>query len=250
MNALIGILFFLFGVIFGSFFNVVGLRLPKNENFLNDRSHCPSCKKQLRAHELIPILSFIIQGGKCRNCNAKISWKYPMIELLTGLLFLCSYLQIGLELELLTALLLVSMLIIIVVTDLAYMLIPNKVLLFFLPLFIVMRIIEPLDPWWFPIVGFILGFVMLALIILVSRGGMGGGDMKLFAVLGVVLGPWNLLLCFFLACLLGAIIGILLQLFKVIKRNQPIAFGPYIVVAALITYFYGESIILWYLNFL
>lgn len=250
MHVIVSVSFFLLGTIFGSFFNVVGLRLPKDESFINDRSHCPSCNKQLAAYELIPILSFILQGGKCRHCKANISYQYPFIELLTGLLFLYSYLQIGFSPELMTALLLVSMLIIILVTDLKYMLIPNNILLFFLPLFIVMRIIQPLDPWWLPIAGGLFGFIMLTLIIILSRGGMGGGDMKLFAVLGVVFGPGHLLVCFFLACLLGAIIGLLLLLFKVIKRKQPIAFGPYIAAAAIITYFHGDSFIQWYINLL
>jgi len=250
MGTLLVITFFLLGITFGSFFNVVGLRLPKNEPFSNDRSYCPSCKKQLKWYELIPVLSFFIQKGKCNNCKSKISWMYPAVELLTGFLFMYSYLQIGLEIELITALLLVSMLMIILVSDITFMLIPNKLLLFFLPLFILMRILHPLDPWWLAIAGAVLGFIMLALIIIISRGGMGGGDMKLFTVLGVILGPWKLLLSFFLACLIGAIVGILLILFKVIERRKPVAFGPYIVIAALISYFYGDTIIGWYIGLL
>lgn len=250
MELFIAVLLFLFGIVFGSFYNVVGLRTPKDEKFTNDRSYCPHCKKQLSAFELIPVLSYIMQRGKCRNCKTKISYIYPTIELLTGLLFVYSYFQIGLELELITALLFISMLMIILVTDITYMLIPNKILLFFLPLFIVMRIVVPLDPWWHPIAGFLLGFMMLALIIIASRGGMGGGDMKLFALLGIIIGPWELLLTFFLASLFGAVVGIALMIAKIIKRGEPIAFGPYIVAAAIIVYFHGETMINWYMNFL
>ncbi|WP_341457156.1 A24 family peptidase [Oceanobacillus zhaokaii] len=152
------------------------------------------------------------------------------------------------EWELITALLLVSMLMIILVSDVTYMVIQNKVLLFFLPLLIITRLIQPLDPWWSPIVGAIVIALILAIIILVSRGGMGAGDMKLFAVLGVVLGVEKVLLAFFLSCLLGAIIGMLLMVFKIIKRKQPVPFGPYIVLAALIAYFYGDLLIDWYLG--
>ncbi|WP_325034799.1 prepilin peptidase [Lentibacillus sp. Marseille-P4043] len=148
------------------------------------------------------------------------------------------------------ALLLMSMLIIIFVSDITYMLIPDKLLLFFLPLFIVMRYVEPLDPWWSAIVGALIGFAVIAIVILVSRGGMGAGDMKLFGVLGIVLGMQKVLLAFFLACVIGAFIGMLLLLFKVIERKQPIPFGPYIVVAAIVTYFYGDSLLNWYLNLL
>jgi len=250
MDTLFILLFFVFGITFGSFFNVVGLRVPKGETFANDRSYCPTCKNQLKWYELIPVFSFLIQGGKCRNCKSKISYMYPVVELLTGLLFVYSYMQIGWEIELITALLLVSMLMIILVSDLTYMLIPNKVLFFFLPFFMVVRMIQPLDPWWSSAVGAFVGFIMIAVIILVSKGGMGGGDLKLFVLLGVVLGTGKLLLTFFLACLIGAVIGGLLMLFKLVNHRQPIAFGPYIIMAALIAYFYGDGLIGWYLGFM
>ncbi|RLL47860.1 prepilin peptidase [Oceanobacillus piezotolerans] len=242
------ICFFTFGIVFGSFFNVIGLRTPKNEPFIHERSHCPSCKHQLSWYELIPLLSFIIQGGKCRHCKKRISLIYPAIELLTGVLFAISYMKIGFNLELVTALFLISMLMIILVSDITYMLIQNKVLLFFLPIFIVIRVFNPLTPWWSSIVGAAVGFGIIALIIIVSRGGMGAGDMKLFGVLGIILGTKYVLLAFFLSCLAGAVIGMLLLVTKIINRKQPVPFGPYIVFATLITYFYGDSLIDWYLS--
>lgn len=241
---------FVFGITLGSFFNVVGLRVPKKIPFANDRSYCPSCRKQLSWYELIPGLSFFLQLGKCRGCHQKISPIYPITELLTGLLFVLSFMMIGFEVELITALLLISMLMIIFVSDITYMLIPNKILLFFLPFFIIMRMIEPLDPWWSSIVGGTSAFLLLAVIIVVSNGGMGAGDMKLFGLLGIVLGLGKVLLTFFLASLLGAVIGMFLLFFKIIKRKQPIPFGPYIIVATIISYFFGDLIIQWYLQFL
>ena len=244
------IMLFLFGIIFGSFFNVVGLRLPKKIPFHHDRSFCPVCKQQLKWYELIPIFSFIIQGGKCRNCSAEISPIYPIIEMLTGLLFAFSYTQIGFQLELITALLFISMLMIIFVSDIAYMLIPNKILLFFLPFLIVLRILAPLTPWYDAIIGAIVGFGLIALIIIVSQGGMGAGDMKLFGVIGIVLGWKKVLLAFFIAAFLGAIIGGILMVVNKVKKKQPIPFGPYIVVGALVSYFYGEQILTFYLSLL
>ncbi|WP_010099166.1 prepilin peptidase [Ornithinibacillus scapharcae] len=242
------VLFFILGLIFGSFFNVVGIRVPQKKPFIHDRSECPHCHHKLAWYELIPVFSYMIQLGRCRNCKQKISFIYPMMELLTGVLFALSFIHIGLKIELLVALLLISLLIIIFVSDLKYMLIPNKVLVFFLPLFIILRIIEPLEPWWSPIAGAITGFVIIALIILVSRGGMGAGDMKLFFVLGIVLGIKNVLIAFFLSCLIGALIGMLLLLFKRIDRKQPVPFGPYIVIGTLLTYFYGDVLLNWYLS--
>src|SRR5699024_9764389 len=171
-------------------------------------------------------------------------------ELATGLLFLFSYIQLGFTLELITAFIFISMLMIIFVADLHYMLIPNKILLFFLPFLVIMRMLVPLDPWYNSIVGAVVGFGLLALIIIASNGGMGAGDMKLFGVLGIVLGLGSTLLTFFLASLIGAIIGIILKMRKKIGKRQPIPFGPYIVVAAIIAYFYGEKIIAFYLSFL
>lgn len=241
--------FFIFGAVFGSFFNVVGLRLPKKETFHDDRSYCPHCKTELTAIELIPVISYIIQCGKCRTCKEKISPLYPIVELATALLFLYSFIVFNLRIELVTAILLISLLMIVFVSDITYMVIPDRLLLFFLPLFIIMRIYEPLTPWYDSILGAIVGFGLVFIIIVVSRGGMGAGDMKLFGLLGIVLG-WKLtLLAFFLSAFIGAVIGGLLMLFKKVKRKQPIPFGPYIVVATLITYFFGEQILTYYLSF-
>src|SRR5699024_3857592 len=123
------------------------------------------------------------------------------------------------------------------VSDMTYMVIPNKILLFFLPFFILMRIISPITPWYDAIIGAIVGFLLIAFIILVSHGGMGAGDMKLFGVLGVVLGLKLTLLSFFMAAFLGALIGGIFMLVKKIKRKEPIPFGPYIVCGTLLSYF-------------
>ncbi|RYG74908.1 prepilin peptidase [Lentibacillus lipolyticus] len=250
MDNLLLFFFFLLGLIFGSFFHVVGLRVPQKQPFTNDRSLCPQCKHTLSWFELIPVLSYIFQQGKCRYCHERIGFLYPVIELTTGVLFACSYGKLGLSLELIIALLLMSMLIILFVSDLTYMLIPNSVLLFFLPLFIFMRMIQPLEPWWSPVAGAVTGIGILAIIIIISRGGMGAGDMKLFGVLGIVLGLTKTLLTFFLACLIGAVIGMTLLTFQVVHRKQAVPFGPYIAIAAVLAYFYGDGLVNWYVAIL
>lgn len=241
-------IFFLFGITFGSFFNVVGLRVPKRIPFVSDYSHCPSCEHRLHWHELIPVVSFLWQKGACRHCDVRISALYPSMELLTGLLFSYSYYIFGFQTELITAILFISLLVIISVSDIAYMLIPNKILLFFLPPLIIMRIISPLNPWYDMIIGAFLGFILIALIIIISKGGMGAGDMKLFFVLGIVLGWKQVLLTFFLASLIGTIFGLFLKCLQKLKRRQPIPFGPSIAIAAIISYFHGEMLLALYLN--
>lgn len=244
------IVFFVTGTVLGSFYNVVGLRVPKKIKFANDRSYCPTCQQQLRWFELIPIISYVIQLGKCRKCREKISPIYPVVEFFTGFLFAFSYYKIGFELELILMIILVSMLMILFVTDITYMRIPNKILLFFLPLIIIMRVISPLDPWYNAIIGAVVGYGLIALIIILSKGGMGAGDMKLLGVLGIVLGLGKVLLTFFVAALIGAIVGLTLRGLGKLNKKQPIPFGPYLIVATLFTYYYGDIVIDWYLSFI
>ncbi|MCM3224344.1 prepilin peptidase [Terribacillus saccharophilus] len=240
--------FNILGAVLGSFYNVVGMRVLEKKMFHSERSYCPNCKHQIKAFDLIPVISYIILRGKCRNCTQKISPLYPFTELVTGLLFGYSFYIIGLQWELVTAFVLVSMASILFVTDIRFMLIPNKILLFFLPLFIILRVITPLDPWWDSIIGATVAFVLLFLVILLSRGGMGGGDLKLFVVLGVVLGWKGVLLTLFLSSVIGAVVSLVLLSAKILKRKQAIPFGPYILLAALITYFHGDAMISWYIN--
>ncbi|MEQ6389143.1 prepilin peptidase [Bacillaceae bacterium S4-13-58] len=239
---------FIVGLILGSFFNVVGLRVPKQKSIIAPRSSCPTCHHTLTWKELIPVLSFLWQRGRCTNCKKKISSIYPVMELLTGVLFAFSYYVLGYGMEMFIALSLISLLHIITVSDLSYMIIPNKILLVFLVLFIFLRIITPLNPWYDAGMGFIAGLVLLLLIALVSRGGMGGGDIKLFAVLGIALGLKKLLLAFFLSAFLGATIGLIGLIVGLVKRKNPIPFGPFISMGALISYFYGTEIVNWYFS--
>lgn len=238
--------FLLLGLVFGSFFNVVGLRTPLKQAFSRDRSRCPHCEHVLLWYELIPVVSYLLLQGKCRYCRDGISPLYPVVEILTGILFAFSFFITGFHLELIISLLLVSMLVIIIVSDLTYMCIPDGVLLFFLPLFIAMRFMQPFDPWWSPFAGGLGVLLLIAAIILISRGGMGGGDMKLFGMLGIVLGIKKVMLAFFLACLFGGVIGMALLWFKIVQRGQAVPFGPYIVTAALVSYFYGDPLVGWY----
>lgn len=251
MTLLLYIYIFILGLVFGSFFNVVGLRVPNYESIVIPRSACPNCHHQLTPTELIPVFSYVFQKGQCKKCHNKISPIYPAMELLTAILFTISPLLVGWSKELIVALTVVSMLIIIVVSDIKYMLIPDKVLLFFAPVFIIERIFIPLDPWWSPILGAVIGFGLLLLIAVVSRGGMGGGDIKLFAVLGLVLGWKLVLLAFFMSTFLGAIFGLIGLVIKKVERGKPMPFGPYIAFGTIVTYFYGVELINWYsMNFL
>lgn len=240
----------LYGLVLGSFFNVVGLRVPLKKSIVAPRSACPTCGHQLRAYELIPVISYMIQKGKCRGCQSRISPIYPFMELLTGILFVTAPYFIGWSGELVVALTIISMFIIIIVSDINYMLIPDKILLWFAGIFLLERIIWPLTPWWDSLLGAAVGFVLLLIIALVSKGGMGGGDVKLYALLGFILGTKLVLLSFFLSTLFGAVIGGFALLFKIVKRRQPIPFGPFIAAGTLTAYYWGSELIDLYLNIL
>lgn len=245
---MITILLFLYGITLGSFYNVVGLRIPVGKSIVFPGSSCPTCGHKLRVWELIPVLSYFLQRGKCRGCQSRISPIYPSVEFLTGVLFATAPLVIGWNLELIIALTLISLFIIIFVSDLAYMIIPDKVLLVFAGIFLLERIFIPLTPWWDSVLGAVVGFVLLLVIALVSKGGMGGGDIKLFALIGFVVGIKTLLLSFFFSTLLGAVIGLIGMSLGFVKKGKPIPFGPFIAVGTLIAYYFGDSLVQAYLN--
>ncbi|MCM2531503.1 prepilin peptidase [Neobacillus pocheonensis] len=249
-NLLVYFYFLIVGITLGSFFNVVGLRVPLKKSIVAPRSACTTCGHQLKAFELIPVVSYIIQGGKCRGCKSRISPIYPIMELITGILFVTAPLLVGWSGELLVALSLISMFTIIVVSDIHYLIIPDKILIWFAGIFLLERIFWPLTPWWDSLLGAATGFLLLLLIAFVSKGGMGGGDVKLYALLGLVLGFKLVLLSFFLSTLYGAVVGGLALLFKIVKRRQPIPFGPFIAAGTLSSYYWGSEIIDLYLRFL
>ncbi|MGX1899976.1 prepilin peptidase [Thermolongibacillus altinsuensis] len=245
------VMVFIFSLLFGSFFNVVGLRVPKGESIVRPRSHCPSCERTLTAWELIPVVSYVVQKGKCRGCGVRISPLYPFVELSTAILFTISPLLVGWSKELVVSWTLISLLMIIFVSDVRYMLIPDKILLFFAPLFLLERLwLSPLAPWWDAFLGALVGFGVLFLIALISKGGMGGGDIKLFALVGLVLGIKMTLLAFFLSTLYGTIFGLIGMAIGKVKRGQPMPFGPAIVVGTLTAYFFGQSILKLYMQFI
>jgi leader peptidase (prepilin peptidase) / N-methyltransferase len=230
----------------GSFYNVVALRVPAKESLLNPPSHCPNCNTRLKARDLFPVISYLLSGGKCRYCGTRVSPLYPLGEAATGLLFLWVYLQFGLTGKGILGFILVSLAVIVTVADLKYMLIPNKVLLFFLPILLILVFLFPEGPLWHHLLGAVLGGAVLIPFVLL--GGMGAGDVKLFALLGVVIGFPNVILAFLMACLLGSVVGGLLMLLGIIKRKQPVPFGPWLAIGALISYGYGSHIIGAYLS--
>jgi len=234
------IMFFILGLVFGSFYNVVGFRLCNKESLVKPRSHCPKCNHVLKAGELIPVISYIIQGGRCRKCKAKISVFYPMIELFTGLLFSISYYSFGFSYDLLMALTLSSMFVIIVVTDLNYYIIPDEINIFFAVLIFIINILKFgfLGACKYLVFGAIMFLFMYLLMnfgnILFKEESLGGGDVKLIFALGMVMTPS----ISFVSIALSAFIALPASLIiYFINKERKLPYGPFLVLAFLLVYF-------------
>lgn len=253
MTFLFTLYLFLLGLACGSFFNVVGLRVPLGQSLVAPPSSCPSCGQRLAARDLVPVLSYALSRGRCRHCAAPVSALYPAGELAAGLLFVWAYLRFGLTAQGAIGALLASLAVIVTVSDIRYMRIPNKVLLAFAPVLLALRILYPGEhSILYYLLGALAGGGLLLAVALISRGGMGLGDVKLLAVIGLALGWPGTLLALMIGSLAGTIGGSI-QL-RADKRSgdgsarQPIPFGPYLALGALIAYGCGDALIDGYLN--
>lgn len=230
---------FIFGLLFGSFFNVVALRVPKKEGIVKGSSHCPKCKRKLRWYELIPVLSFVFQLGKCRGCKDKISYVYPIFELITGICFAASYYIFGFNLELIYALIIVSGLIIIIDSDYHYMIIPDRIIsLLFFGILIMGLIIFDLEEVGMKIVD--AGALFLIVFLIKQAGNyafkqesLGDGDIKLMTVVGFILGIPMSIIVIFLASFFA--LPVALYLLKS-KKQKILPFGPFLAGVAILLF--------------
>lgn len=243
-------LVFIFGLFLGSFYNVLALRLLKGESPVFPPSHCPHCGHRLGVRDLIPIFSYVFLRGRCRYCKARVSPIYLVGEGLTALSFYAVYKHVGWQWELLVGWLLASLLVLSLLTDLQEKLILDRITFPVLALLIALRFVIGEGPWWWYLSGGALGALILLLLAVASRGGMGGGDIKLYLAVGVALGPGLTLLSIVLSAFAGALVGGTLRLAGRIRRRQPIPFAPFIWFGAMAAYLYGTDLWQWYLNLL
>lgn len=237
MDVIMTIWFFIMGIIFGSFYNVIGLRIPKGQSIIFPASHCPNCNKKLGFFELIPIISYIFQKGKCKHCAQQISIIYPIFETVCGLLFALAYLSFGFSGELIIALTFISMLVIIVVSDSKYLIIPDSILLIFSVLLsIEISIFHGVDYLLIAIVNGVAAFLLMLGIktlgdFIFKKESMGGGDIKLMFVIGLVLSfPMSIFSIF-----LASFIGFPISLFYLKKSKEHIIpFGPLLATASIL----------------
>ncbi len=220
-----------FGLLIGSFLNVCIYRIPQKKSISYPPSSCPKCDTRLRALDLIPLLSYLFAKGKCRYCGERISPQYPIVEILNGLLYLLLYFKLGLGLMLIKYALFTSLLIIITFIDLKYQIIPDRLVVFGLIVgFIFNMLLSPRSSFVNGIIGLLIGGGLFLLIAIITKGAMGGGDIKLMGVLGFALGWKYILLISFLSFIIGAVISIVLLAFKIKGRKDFIPFGSYTIV--------------------
>lgn len=239
-------LVFLFGVVIGSFLNVLINRIPRKESFVKVPSHCESCGYRLQWYDLVPLFSYIFLGGKCRKCKAKISIQHPLIEGLNGLLYVLIFYKYGLSLETLLFCLLTSALIALSMIDFRTFEIPFGFNIFIFCLGVV-RLAFNLSDWKEYVIGFFIVSLFLELLVVLSKGAaMGGGDVKLMATCGFILG-WKLIL---FAFVVGLVSGSVIHVSRIIftKADRTLAFGPYLSIGVFSAIMWGDIFLRWYIG--
>lgn len=255
---------FVLGAVFGSFLSAFTYRVVRGKSVLKGRSYCPKCKKKISWYDNIPLLSYILLKGRCRNCGKIISLLYPLLELSSGFLFLgvflkainctrlcglcgndliCSWVNTNFILGYAVSLILVLVLISIFITDIEEMIIPDSIVFFGLFIFYIFYAAYfPSDLFRFLLSGFSAGSFLLFLHLLTLGKGMGLGDVKFAVFGGFILGPKLTITWLFLSFILGALIGLLLLAMKKAKFGKQIPFGPYLVISFIIVMFFGSGI--------
>jgi leader peptidase (prepilin peptidase)/N-methyltransferase len=243
---LLYIIIFLFGIVIGSFLNVCIYRIPAQEDIVKERSHCMSCGYQLAWYDMFPLFSYIALRGRCRKCKAKLSVQYPLVEGLNGIAYVLITFELGVNLESLLYCLLTSALIVLSVIDFRTYEIPLGINIFILALGLI-RVLTDIRNWQTYLVGLCAVSIVLAILYYATKGrAIGGGDVKLMAACGLLLGWKLIILAFLLGCVLGAVIHVIRM--KVSGSGHVLALGPYLSMGVFIAAVWGDSMIAWYLG--
>lgn len=243
----------IFGLCVGSFLNVCIYRIPRGISIVRPSSRCTSCDTPIRPWQNIPVVSYILLRGRCGNCGERISLQYPIVEALTAFLFWLVLHLFGWEWHTPVLLTFVSAMVVITFIDLEFQIIPDKISLPGMLVGLVSSFFLP-DPFALhqpvgilnSLIGLFLGGGLFYIIALVSRGGMGGGDVKMMAMVGAFMGWKAVLLTTFLGSLTGSLVGVFLMIFKGGTRKTKIPFGPFLAFGSIISLYFGGNILTWY----
>ena len=239
----------LFGLVIGSFLNVAIHRIPREESVVWPGSRCPACGAEIKATDNVPVLSYLLLRGRCRNCKARISARYPAIEALTGLIFAASAYEFGIGLALLSALVLICVLIVLSGIDLEHRLLPNVIVVPAALLGLALSVLQDPGRWWVYLVSSVAVSGGLLALALAYPGGMGMGDVKMGGMLGAFLGPYAAL-AVFLGAVTGAATAGVLMAAGTMDRRYALPFGVFMSIGALLTLFVGPELWRLYLDLL
>ena len=239
---------FVLGLVFGSFLNVVGYRVPRGESIIRPRSHCPRCQQPLAFYELIPVVSWLCLRGTCRTCNGPISVRYPIVELVTASLFAATVLNGMKPGEVLATCVFWMFMSAVTVTDLTAMRVPNIISLPGAVAVFVLSVTSGLQTWSVSLLGALTGFAVMFGIHLLSGGNLGLGDVKLYLLIGAILGPVGAIESVMAASVLASFTGISMRLAGILPPRTYIPFVPYIFAGTILVYFFGLSAWHWYLT--
>jgi len=246
---------FTFGAVIGSFLNVCIYRIPAGESIVHPPSRCPACGSSIRWYQNVPILSYLLLRGKCADCGVRISARYPMVEALTGLLFAIVLYRIGFQWATPVYWLFAAALIVITFIDFDHQIIPDMISLPGIVVGFLCSFAVPWVSWTDSLLGILAGGGSLYLVAVVyeqlaKKEGMGGGDIKLLAMIGAFLGWKAVLPVIFISSLMGTLVGVPVMLIKKAGSKLAIPFGPFLAAAALFYLFWGAALIRWYLGLL
>lgn len=247
MGVFLFIFFTAVGAVVGSFLNVLIFRIPEGQSIVLPSSHCPKCGHAIRVYDNIPIISYLILRGKCRDCREKISVQYPIVEAITALISLLLFLKFGLSFKYLSSFIFTCALITITFIDLRHQIIPDVISLPGIPVFFFLAIFFMNLTVWESLLGILIGGGCLFAIaflyeIITKREGMGGGDIKLLAMLGAFLGWKSLFFILFVSSLLGAVVGVSAMIIKGQDMKYAVPFGPFLSIAAILYLFVGADV--------
>ncbi|MGZ3772461.1 MAG: prepilin peptidase [Pseudobdellovibrionaceae bacterium] len=253
MDSLFYIFFFLLGAIFGSFGNVIVYRLPKGESIVKPRSYCYSCKTQIKWYDNIPILSWFLLRGRCRNCHSKFSFRYSLVEIIMAVLFALSYHYAGLSWSLLEYLIFVFGLVVCTFIDFDHMILPDEFTLSGIVIGLIGAALNPHREFLDALYGVLMGGGFLwgmayVYYLLTKQEGMGGGDIKLLAWIGALLGWKAIPFVIMSSAIIGSVIGLIMARKQNAGLKTVIPFGPYLSLGAILYLFGGETIALWYVD--
>ena len=246
---------FIFGACIGSFLNVCIYRIPAALSIVHPGSSCPRCKAMIPFYDNIPILSYLLLRGKCRNCGAPIAIRYPFVELLGGLFALACALSFGPTLHGLVVFAFIATLTVVTFIDLDHRIIPDTISLPGIPIFFLAALAIPSITWQASAIGIVAGGGSLFAVawgyqLMTGREGMGGGDIKLLAMIGAMVGWQGILFTLFAASAIGTIVGLLAMVRSGKGMRLAIPFGPFLAMGAVIYLFFGKALIFWYFNML